>query len=208
MSIYKRGKFYWYRFVFDGKLIRESTKQGDDKVARQMEAAHRTALAKGEVGIREKKPVITVTEFLRGDFLPYVEAKHACKPGTLAYYKDGAKMILSCKWSNEAIDQISDQHAQLLAVKFATLSASRINCGLRTLRRALNLAYEWGKLDRPAKIRLAKGERQRDRVLNDTEWQQYIRECAQPWRDVATIIRGYRDATWRSLRVAVGKCET
>ena len=39
------------------------------------------------------------------------------------------------------------------------LSASRINCGLRTLRRALNLAFEWGKLERPVKITLAKGER-------------------------------------------------
>jgi len=36
-------------------MVRESSKQGNDKVARQMEAAHRTSLAKGEVGIREKK---------------------------------------------------------------------------------------------------------------------------------------------------------
>jgi hypothetical protein len=45
---------YWYKFVWHGELIRESTKQGNDKVARQMVAAHRTSLAKGEVGIREK----------------------------------------------------------------------------------------------------------------------------------------------------------
>jgi hypothetical protein len=29
---YKRGKVYWYKFVWQGKLIRESTKQGNDKV--------------------------------------------------------------------------------------------------------------------------------------------------------------------------------
>lgn len=46
MSIYKRGKTYWYKFMFQGQLVRESTKQGNDKVARQMEAAHRTRLAK------------------------------------------------------------------------------------------------------------------------------------------------------------------
>jgi hypothetical protein len=56
MSIYKRGDVYWYKFMWQGLLVRESTKQGNDKVARQMEAAHRTSLAKGEVGIREKKP--------------------------------------------------------------------------------------------------------------------------------------------------------
>jgi len=188
--IYKRGNIYWYKFQWNGKMVRESTKQGNDKVARQIEAAHRTSLAKGEVGIREKKPVAILAEFLKKDFIPYVESKHAAKPDTLEYYRDGANMVLKCDWVGEKLDQISDQHAQQFAAKFASLSASRINCGLRSLRRALNLAYEWGKLERPAKITLAKGERQRDRVLTDAEWQQYIEGCPQPWRDAAIIIRG------------------
>lgn len=155
-----------------------------------MEAAHRTSLAKGEVGIREKKTVPSLAQFLKKDFIPYVEAKHAAKSGTLEYYRDGANMILKCDWSIESLDQISDQHAQQFAAKLVKLSASRINCGLRSLRRALNLAFEWGKLERPAKISLAKGEKQRDRVLSDYEWEQYICECPQPWRDAALIIRG------------------
>jgi integrase len=81
-------------------------------------------------------------------------------------------------------------HAQHFAAKYGKLSPSRINCGLRTLRRALNLAFEWGRLERPAKITLAKAERQRNRVLTDAEWQRYISECPQPWRDAAIIIRG------------------
>lgn len=44
--IYKRGKYYWYKFVWDGATIRETTRQGNDKVARNLEAAHRTRLAK------------------------------------------------------------------------------------------------------------------------------------------------------------------
>jgi integrase len=52
------------------------------------------------------------------------------------------------------------------------------------------LAFEWGKLERPAKITLAKGERQRDTVLGDGDWERYIAECPQPWRDAAIIIRG------------------
>jgi integrase len=190
VSIYKRGDVYWYKFMWQGKLVRESTKQKNDKVARQMESAHRTSLAKGEVGIREKKLIPTLAEFLKKDFIPYVETKHVLKAGTLEYYRDGANMVLKCHWSTEKLDQVNDQHAQQFAAKFAKLSPSRINCGLRTLRRALNLAFEWGKLDRPAKITLAKGERQRDRVLTAAEWQQYIAECPQPWRDAATIIRG------------------
>jgi integrase len=46
MSIYKRGGVYWFKFMFDGQVIRATTKQGNDKVARQMEAAERSRLAK------------------------------------------------------------------------------------------------------------------------------------------------------------------
>src|SRR4029077_5094721 len=38
--------------------------QGNDKAARQIEAAHRTSLAKGEEGIRERKPSPTLKEFI------------------------------------------------------------------------------------------------------------------------------------------------
>ena len=190
MSIYKRGNVYWYKFMWNGEVIRESTKQGSDKKARNMEAAHRTALANGLVGIREKKPLPSLADFLNKDFVPFVKTKHALKPGTAEYYTDGANMVKKCDWASLPLDKITDQHAQHFAAKYAKLSPSRINCGLRSLRRALNLAFEWGKLERPVKITLAKGERQRDRVLTSAEWERYIAHCPQPWRDAALLIRG------------------
>lgn len=61
MAIYKqpKSKYWWYKFTWNGEQIRESTKQTNKRVAEQMEAAHRTALAKGEMGIRDKKPART-----------------------------------------------------------------------------------------------------------------------------------------------------
>jgi hypothetical protein len=50
MSIFKRGNVYWYHFLFNGEHIQESTKQGNPRTARQIEATHRTALAKGGPG--------------------------------------------------------------------------------------------------------------------------------------------------------------
>jgi integrase len=188
--IYKRGNVYWYRFQWRGKLVRESTKQGNDKVARQMEAAHRTALAKGEVGIRERKPVATLAEFLRKEFLPYVEAKHSAKPATLRYYQTGAASLLASDLASLRLDEVNDQHSGQYAACHSNLSPSTINCGLRTLRRAVYLAAEWGRLDRKPKITLAKGERQRERVLTDAEISTYLAVCGQPWRDAATIILG------------------
>ena len=55
MSIFKRGSVYWYHFLFNGEHFQRSTKQGNPRTARQIEAAFRTALAKGEVGITERK---------------------------------------------------------------------------------------------------------------------------------------------------------
>jgi len=99
-------------------------------------------------------------------------------------------MVSKCDWASLPLDKITDQHAQQFAAKYARLSASRINGGLRSLRRALNLAFEWGKLERPVKITLAKGELQRDRILADADWQSYIADCPQPWREAATLVRG------------------
>ena len=55
MAVYKRGHVWWYKFTWNGMPIRESTKQTNKRVAEQIEAAHKTSLAKGEVGIRQKK---------------------------------------------------------------------------------------------------------------------------------------------------------
>ena len=42
--IYKRGSVYWYEFVWRGKRIRESTHQGNDRVAQNMENERRVTL--------------------------------------------------------------------------------------------------------------------------------------------------------------------
>jgi integrase len=189
MSTYKRGDVYWYKFMWQGQSIRESTKQGNDKVARQMESAHRTSLAKGEVGIREKKAAPTLGEFLKQDFLPFARTKHAGKKNTLRYYKQGSDMLVKSKLVGVRLDELTNQHAQQFALQHVALSASGINRGLRTLRRALNLAYEWGKSAKLVRIKLATGERQRDRVLDVTEeLEKYLNVCPQPWKDCATIM--------------------
>lgn len=93
MAIYKRGGIYWYKFMWQSKLVRESTKQGNDKVARQMESAHRTSLAKGEVGIRDKKSAPTLVEFMENKFKPWVEATFREKPRTTIWYLGGVRRL-------------------------------------------------------------------------------------------------------------------
>jgi integrase len=195
MSIFKRksanGKFvYWYNFWHDSKHVQESAKTTNPRKARQAEAIHRAKLANNETGFRERK-TITLSDFLKTDFLPFVESKFkASKPRTLRYYAYGAKTLRESDFATLNLEDLTDQHAGLYAAKRVHLSPSTVNCGLRTLRRALSLAYQWSKLDRMPKITLAKGERQRERVLTTKEANSYIQACSQPWRDAATIMLG------------------
>src|SRR5215469_15789699 len=122
----KRGScgVYWYKFMWNGEMIRESTRQKNDNVARNMESAYRTALAKGEVGIREKKA--PPKEFLKHEFLPYAETAHAAKPLTLRYYAQGVDMLLRSKTAALPIDQISDQNARHFVSEYSRLSPSGV----------------------------------------------------------------------------------
>jgi hypothetical protein len=58
-----------------------------------MEAAHKASLAKGEVGIRQRKVVPTLSEFADQDFLSFIESRFANKPKTLEYHKNGLKRL-------------------------------------------------------------------------------------------------------------------
>jgi integrase len=136
------------------------------------------------------KPAPTLKEFLDRDFLPFTRARFAGKAKSREYYEYGVARLVAAGLSDVRIDQLTSQHALQFAARYSDLSASTINCGLRTLRRALNLAFGWGKLDSMIRIPLTKGERQRDRVLSDAEIKLYLDNCRQPWKDAATIILG------------------
>src|SRR5580704_6703995 len=93
MAVYKRGRVWWYKFTWKGETIRESTKQTNKRVAEQIEAAHKTALAKGEVGIRKKVRIPTLAEFADKEFLPFVEATLTDKPNTVRFYKNSVENL-------------------------------------------------------------------------------------------------------------------
>src|SRR5438105_1451972 len=96
MGVFKRGRVYWYHFLFNGEHVQESTKQGNPRVARQMEAAHRTALAKGEAGIFDRKPAPTLRDFAQ-KFIDAVQVRNGQKPATVAFYAEKLSHLLKFK---------------------------------------------------------------------------------------------------------------
>ncbi len=190
--IYKLAgrKYYRVKFQFKGKTVHRCTRATDAKTARSIEATLRSELAKGDWGIVERKPAPILKEFLTKDFLPFTRTRFADKAKSCEYYEYGADRLSKSDLANLRLTEITGKHATEFAARNSTLATSTINCGLRTLRRALNLAFEWGKLEKSVRIPLARGERQRTRVLSDAEIRVYLNSCRQPWKDAATLILG------------------
>jgi integrase len=197
MAVYKQkgSKRWWYKFNWNGDLIRESTKQTNKRVAEQMEAAHKTALAKGEVGIRERKVIPTLAEFADRDFLPFIESRFAGKPKTLEYYKTGLKRLKGFSPLGKAkLDAITPGAIAgfIENLRFDELQISSINRVLEVLRRMLRLSLEWGKTEKmPPKVHMLPGENERDRVLTDDEESRYLAAAAKVG---ANIEEAYRRA--------------
>lgn len=194
MAVYKqpKSKNWWYKFTWNGEAIRESTKQTNQRVARQMEAAHRASLAKGEVGIRERKAIPSLREFAEKDFLPYIRSTFAAKQKTKAYYEYGVKSLLAFdKLASEPLDAITSEKVAGYVAKRqeAELQVSSINRELQVLRRMIHLAQEWGKVEKVLpRVRMLSGERHRERVLTGAEEKRYLDEAEPLLRDVAAIL--------------------
>jgi integrase len=210
MAVYKqaKSKYWWYKFVWNNQPIRESTKQTNKRVAEQMEAAHRTALAKGEVGIRERKAIPTLKQFADNDFLPFVRTTFSAKAKALAYYENGVERLLGFpRLANERLDALtSDRVAEYIAHRQSakgkhgrTLQVASLNRELQVLRRMFHLAQEWGKVERALPgVKMFPGERHRERVLTTAEEECYLKGASSMameqhidpglLRDVATTL--------------------
>jgi integrase len=188
--IYKKGRHYMAKFMWQGRLVRKSTRCTSAKDARAVEGKLRSELACGNFGILEAKPRLTLAEFLRQDFLRFIATQFETKPNSRDYYSYGVRNLLASDLAGLRLDQITSQHVTGYVAQHGHLEQSTINRDLRSLRRALSLAVEWGKLDKMPKVALAKGENRRERVLTDSEAEKNLAVCPQPWRDVATLLLG------------------
>ena len=190
MAVYKQkgSKRWWYKFNWNGEPIRESTKQTNKRVAEQMEAAHKAALAKGEVGIRERKVVQTLAEFAAQDFLPFVASRSANKPKTLEYYKTGVKRLTAFSpLAKSKLDAIASNTVTdfVDSLRADELQISSINRVLEVLRRMLRLSLEWGKIEKvPPKVQMLPGENERDRVLTVDEERRYLAAATKLGADI------------------------
>ena len=206
MSIFKRGRIYWYKFMWKGEMVRESTRQTNQNTARQMDATHRASLAKGEVGIREQKSILTLRCFCTDRVQPWAKSTfEKAAPKTWLWYCFGINSVKnSGTLGNLKLNEIGPE----LIAEFASerqrdgLQISSINSCLRALRRVLRLAVEWGELESSPKVKFLSGEHRRERVISASEEALYLAAASPLLHDVSIVLfdTGMRPQECHSLR--------
>jgi integrase len=180
---------WWYRFKRYGVVYRVNTKQGDKGTAIELEADHRTKIARGDAGFHDPLSTPTLKVF-KSQFLEAIKARSAAKPRTVEYYTDRFKALLSFPpLANARIDRIDAGLIEKFVMSRPdTMARSTINRNLAVLRRALRLAHEWRLINHVPRIRLVPGERSRTFVLTHEQEKAYLAAAGEPLRDAATLM--------------------
>jgi integrase len=208
MGIFKRGRVYWFHFLHDSQHIQRSTKQGNPRVARQIEAAFRTALAKGEVGITERK-IIPDFKTAMASFLKWVTQDHQMAPSTAERYRYSSFALLSF-FGNKQLDKITPEEVERFktsrAAAFKTvrgkdkkriatkqlLRPATVNRELACLRAMFNHAIKADvSVRNPISKTAAKALREDNeqiRVLTYEEQSAYLAKASPMMWDVAMIM--------------------
>jgi integrase len=207
MSIFKRGNVYWYHFLFNGKHVQRSTKQGNPRIARQMEAAFRTALAKGEVGITEPKRIPTFKTAMDA-FLAWSKQEHSAKPATHRRYLTSS-VSLRRHFKDLSLDKITpDEVERYKTVRVGQFKTVRSKDGRRPTDRKIQPATVNRELaclramfnhvikgDVPLRNPISKTaaktlreDNEQTRVLTYDEQAKYLAKATPMLRDVATLM--------------------
>jgi hypothetical protein len=80
LSVYRRGKVYWYEFTFRGQRLRESTGLTNKTSALRAEAIRKSELAENRAGIVRHRSCPRFEDFVNAEFLPYSEKEHQAHP--------------------------------------------------------------------------------------------------------------------------------
>jgi hypothetical protein len=137
MSIFKRGRTYWFHLYFSGRQIQRSTKQSNRNAACGIESAYRTKLANGEVGIHEPKQIPVFSDAMK-NFLAWSEVEHAAHLRTQAI-QNQFRGLASSRASDSIPSRQTTQNDSRLNVQPQRISARNARFGLR-LRIANSLA--------------------------------------------------------------------
>lgn len=190
VSLTKRGKYWHFDFWYKKKRYQGSTDQTNINKAKLVEAKVRSDAALEAFGIAPPKDSPNFKEFMTGKFLDHVRVHNKTKPRTVAFYEEkAARLALHAPFVKL---RLSDIDAELISdyglARVKAVAISTANGEIRTLRKALNLAKEWGLIQKTPKIRTLPGETVREFILDGELENLYLSVAPYPLKHTAILI--------------------
>lgn len=172
MSLYRRGNVWWSRIEVNKHPHQFSCKTSNKNTARAVEAQERTRLLKHATGLSS----LTLSEFNKQFFNDGIFGRVA--KTSVRYYVCYWQTLEQSPLGTVRLDRIGTAEVDQFITwrRKKNVAVTTINHSLRVLRRALRLAAEWKLLARPPKIKLLKGEHEREYVLSDATVQLFAAE--------------------------------
>ena len=141
--------YWWYDFTVRGERFRGSTKETRKTAAFGKAATLFAAIAEGKSQTNQKAPVLSAFVVR---FMSYVDnAKLADK--TKSYLRNGWRLLEQTNIAGMRLNHITAEDVDALPLPGGPYN---INCALKTLRRMLHKAEEWGLIAKVPKLKLIK----------------------------------------------------
>lgn len=203
---------YWVRYADGtGRIRRE--KAGTLGMAKTLLHKRKLAVLQGKKlpeSLR-RSDVPTLKGFAQR-FIDEIQVRCAAKPNTITFYAaklarllefepmacarldsiDESLIAAFVQWRsgqpNRAGHNRRKKREQRAVTAMRTVRPATVNRELATLRRLLRMAHEWHLIDRVPRIRLLRGERNREFILDHAKERLYLEIAEQPLRDMAILM--------------------
>lgn len=173
--LYRRGKIWWYKFKFGGRLLQESSKSTSKDVARRAELKRRRDLDQGFHGLRKREPPQT----LKTAAETWLESKkHTLAPKSYLIERTNLGHLLPVIGQQLLgdIDAITISRYQQLRLK-EKAAPKTINLEIGTVRAILRRHRLWGNLQ--PDVRMLKTADDIGKALDPKEEKALLDACAE-----------------------------
>jgi integrase len=196
MTVYRRGKKWWFVFEIGGRRIQESSGFRNKTAAIRAEAKRKTDLLERRAGFTKVKQPPKFGDFVE-QFLKWSQQQH--RPKTYELHSGNCKVLMRF-FRGEWLDEITQGMVEDFKVtriqekrwgkrKQIAVSGVTVNRALSTLRLIFNYAERCGfRVPNPVKHVTFFREAGKTRIISPEEERAYLVGASQPLRDIARIM--------------------